>query len=56
MNQENDFTNDDNNPPVSKPKDKKICNLPNKKFIIATLRKFNELQQTQKDKSVKSGK
>lgn len=34
---------DHNNLPETDPKDTKIFDLPNKKFIIAVLRKFNNL-------------
>lgn len=34
-----------NNLPVTGPKDTQICNLPNKEFRTAILRKFNELQE-----------
>ena len=34
-----------NNFPVTNPKDMEICDLPNKEFKIAVLKKFNELQE-----------
>lgn len=47
---------DHKNLPVTKHKDTEIYNLSNREFKIAVLSEFYELQKTQKDNSLKSGK
>lgn len=46
---------DHNNFSVTNPKDMDICNLPNKEFRKAVLRKLSELQEN-KDNATKQGK
>lgn len=55
-NQGNVTPKDHNNHPITEHKDMEIYELPNKGFKIAVLRNLNELQNPQKDNSVKSEK